>query len=531
MRVSGLPSVALLVLVLAPAAARAQMPDLRAMSGKPLPVADLPVGTVSVRVVREQPANPVAGAVVTAQVTPPGGAARAVSERTGNDGRATFSGLPVGAGFAASVTVDGEALATASFSVPAQGGVRAMLVAGVGAGGAGSDAARAQAHAVQAGDERRFLLGAATGHAAPDPALPAGVLEVELVTPGGTAKPDVEVQLGQVGADGKVRVQVARADARGVARFSGLPITGDVSYAAVVEDEGMRLGTDGFRMPAGAGVRARIRSLERTSDPSVLRLDPRSKVVVDVREDALAVMQSHVFKNVSEKLFVPGDEGLVLPLAEGATGAQELGGGVTIEIREREGAVARVPIPPNAAALFAARVQVGFILKAGGESRVEVRQRMPFGMESPLVLVPVSAGLAVDAPGAKRLADDRDAQGSAVALYELPEIAPGGTLVFTVDGLPQRPRTGQRVAAVLCFALLGWAIVFGRGPRKAARDDRDDRLARLTTRREELFAELVEVERRRRQGEAGLDEPRRVLIGKLESTYRELAKLELGEAI
>ena len=56
--------------------------------------------------------------------------------------------------------------------------------------------------------------------------------------------------------------------------------------------------------------------------------------------------------------------------------------------------------------------------------------------------------------------------------------------------------------------------------------------AQLTDRREKLFAELVTLEQRRRQGQAGdkkdEDARRQELVAKLENVYRELAGVEHG---
>ena len=104
--------------------AGAQMPDARQMSGMPLPVSDLPVGTVTVRVVRGAVTNPLPGEMVTLSV---GGAPQ--SAKTDQDGRATFSGLAVGAHVTASSVVNGEKLDSQQFEVPAAGGIRLALVA------------------------------------------------------------------------------------------------------------------------------------------------------------------------------------------------------------------------------------------------------------------------------------------------------------------------------------------------------------------------------------------------------------------
>jgi hypothetical protein len=62
---------------------------------------------------------------------------------TGPEGRAEFAGLPVGARVHAVAVVDGEQLQSIEFEVPASGGVRTMLAAGVGVGTMVSGAAAA----------------------------------------------------------------------------------------------------------------------------------------------------------------------------------------------------------------------------------------------------------------------------------------------------------------------------------------------------------------------------------------------------
>ncbi len=56
--------------------ALAQMPDLRSISGKPLPVNDVPPGTVVVRVVRQSLANAAVGVEVSATTRAASGDAR-----------------------------------------------------------------------------------------------------------------------------------------------------------------------------------------------------------------------------------------------------------------------------------------------------------------------------------------------------------------------------------------------------------------------------------------------------------------------
>jgi hypothetical protein len=103
---------------------QAQMPDARQMSGVPLPVSDLPVGTVTVRVVRGAMTNVISGQLV--ELT---GGPSTVSAKTNDAGRAEFTGLQPGTRVKASTTVSGERIESQEFAVPAVGGIRVALVA------------------------------------------------------------------------------------------------------------------------------------------------------------------------------------------------------------------------------------------------------------------------------------------------------------------------------------------------------------------------------------------------------------------
>lgn len=115
---------ALLMAMLAGAAltAQAQMPSPKEMSGIPRPDTTVPVGTVSVRVVRggfdkNVPDQPVE---FTIDGTP-----RVVN--TGADGRALVSGVRNGASVVVATTVDGERLESRSFTMSSTGVLLALV--------------------------------------------------------------------------------------------------------------------------------------------------------------------------------------------------------------------------------------------------------------------------------------------------------------------------------------------------------------------------------------------------------------------
>ncbi len=105
-------------------------PEPGQMSGVPLQVGDLPPGIVAVRVIRRNFQDNVSGQVVKLRV---GDGLRLLTSVTGSDGRAQFDGLNVGDRIQIRASVGGENLESQQFQVPAQGGVRLVLVAGVGA--------------------------------------------------------------------------------------------------------------------------------------------------------------------------------------------------------------------------------------------------------------------------------------------------------------------------------------------------------------------------------------------------------------
>jgi hypothetical protein len=110
------------------------MPDPSIMHGRAIPAAELPTGTVTVRVVREQLGNNIVGQDVELTAA---GTARAA--KTDDQGRATFEGLPGGVPGRARTTVGGEELVSEPFTIPTSGGLRVILVAGL------ADAAREKA--------------------------------------------------------------------------------------------------------------------------------------------------------------------------------------------------------------------------------------------------------------------------------------------------------------------------------------------------------------------------------------------------
>jgi hypothetical protein len=409
----------------------------------------------------------------------------------------------------------------------------AALVVPIGLGAATPASAQMAAPAQAAAPDENFAFGAISGAVAPEPGLPVGTLEVTVTTIDGSPIVGREVRLGRVGQDNKVQVDRALTNEGGMARFAGLPTGEGTGYAAVVEHETTRLGTEPFRMATDTGMRGQIRALQRTTDTSALRLHQRSRIIFELREDALAVMQQLVFSNNSDKIVDLGEPGITIPLPSGAVNLQGFEGGAKVDLRPGPGfaAMMHAPVSPNKGAMFASAARFGFVLPAHGARSIEYQQPMPYGLDNPLILIPSDTGFTVQAPGVRELPAENDGQGNMVKLYELPAVPPGGTLALTIGGLPTRDTAGRSIAIGLCIFFLVLALAGARRPGRHF--DSAGVTQKLVQKREGLFSELMELEQTRRQGgqaEPRLDDRRRELVTKLESVYRDLARAERGES-
>ncbi len=114
----------LILLVLSAVNAQAQMPNFREMSGRPLPSADVPPGSLTVRVARGSFDKSVSGHQVDVNID-----GRSVTVTTGADGRALVSGLRAGNSVRVSTMLDGVRLDSQPIPIALTG----MMVALVGA--------------------------------------------------------------------------------------------------------------------------------------------------------------------------------------------------------------------------------------------------------------------------------------------------------------------------------------------------------------------------------------------------------------
>jgi hypothetical protein len=117
-----------LITLAIPLVCSAQTQLVRA-AGMPLPDGALPPGMLTVRVVQGGFSANLPGELIEVDVTGRG----RLSTRTGDDGRAQFAHLPIGATVRALATIGTERFESEAFEMPAESGVRLLFVAEGGA--------------------------------------------------------------------------------------------------------------------------------------------------------------------------------------------------------------------------------------------------------------------------------------------------------------------------------------------------------------------------------------------------------------
>ncbi len=354
-------------LLAVPAFAQVAMPDPSAIAGTPLPAPELPDATVTVRVVRERMGNNVAGQPVTLKV---GGASR--TGTTDDQGRAPFTGIAAGTLVQASATVDGEVLTSQEFPVPAKGGVRVALIAGI------QRAAEAEK--------------AAAAAAAKEPAR-----------------------------------------------------------------------------------------------PGVVEFGPESRIIFEFQNDTLTVFYLlEVLNNARTPIDIGGP--ILMELPTGASGASMMQGSSPSASMRADLLTITGPFAPGKTL-----AQVGFSLPQAGAATV-VQQKWPVALGQLFVAAEKVVGMQMSSP---QLTDSREmtSDGQVFIMGTGGRLNAGDTLVVNLSGMPAHslwPRNVALGAAALVFAVGVWMSL---SP-KSARASED---AKLETRRERLMADVVALERKKRQ--------------------------------
>jgi hypothetical protein len=299
--------VAGVALTAAPASAQ-----IAAALGKPLPSPDLPVGTVSVRIVAGSAASPVVGTDVTLVVNDTPRVAR-----TDSAGRATFGGLPAGANVVAHVNdQDKTDHPSDAFTLPADSGVRLMITTKPWQAGAGGGAPFAGGGGAGMPAPRQL-----SGEPRPEQGDAAGMITVRVSYNDFQDTPEgVPVTLIGYASDDTVSYQVTNTDKAGRVQFTKLDRSGGTSYFALTQlpRNGAvdRLMSLPIVLESQMGVRLVLSSEKRSSTAPVIddlskaepQLDvvPAGKVRVELQGAADAATTIKLFDAETKKELATG---------------------------------------------------------------------------------------------------------------------------------------------------------------------------------------------------------------------------------
>jgi len=231
-----------------------------------------------------------------------------------------------------------------------------------------------------------------------------------------------------------------------------------------------------FSLSADHGAAGELRVPGAPSDSSVLQISNSSKLLIDLREDALAVMENWCSENTSDKIFQAGPAGLAVPLPAGRQQSGPSRAARTWNFRRVR--------PCSCARRF--RTQCARDPSAGSLRVLPAHYRRRQHHHSPahaawnrnpVLMVPESHHLKLEAPGLQAMAPQTDDRGAGMQIFQLASVPRNGVLTLTVSGLPTRASLGKTIATVLVAALVFAALLGLRRPRVEERsEDRRERI-------------------------------------------------------
>jgi len=529
---------ALLLLALAPGAALAQqMPDPRQMSGTPRPDQQVKLGTVTVRLVHGELSKvAAAGTPVHMIALRADGSAERITQPLDEQGRATFDGLAQDGSIAyyAYALLGDDRLESQIITLDKMAGVRLMLVG-------------------RKLDQQGQPIGNPVDEAVSeeDPMKqPAG--EVWVAVAGRGISKDTPVELIEIPAKGSPTSppQVVHAVDGGnqqfVARFADVAGGDGKVYLARLKVGSRYYNSKPFMMRAGSGVGRRILVIDQV----VVSIH----LAAEVEDASLRVQTQYTLQNFQGGPYDPGPDGLELPLPVGAVGGSLSDETGKVKLDPGKRIIWKGVLPPGQSEVIAA---YGMPINDGV---VNFEMAAPLGLFQSTLVISQSPGSASTAITVQVPAGAREVgpipmpvmegeKGRKFHVASNIQVPGGSVLRFTVSGLPQVPRmqkvwqVGAGIVVLLLVALALLLTIFdpfnrragaGKSAGVAATGEGGARasLARrkeLTTRREQLYDELVTLERKRAAQQIDDDRyetNRQAVVSRLTLVLRELDQLD-----
>jgi hypothetical protein len=354
----------------------------------------------------------------------------------------------------------------------------------------------------------------------PDPGLPVGTVSVRVIRGQMTNNvPDqpVEMRVGDA-------IEVVSTDAAGRAVFAAL--APGATATAATELDGVRLESQPFAVPERGGTRLLLVGAGGgDADPLAaveagdVTFGPDSRVAVELGEESVTVFYYLDIVNAGDAPVDPG-EPIRLTLPAGALGTTALG--ESAPSTRVEGAVVSLPGPFRSGVT---PLRLAFALPYTGDS-LALAQTLPVDLEALLLVVEKWGDMNVASDQISRRADmGPDAIGGDTTYIfgAGPRVLAGVPVTFEISGLPHHSQTPAMLALTLAAVML-FAGVWGAAGATGDESGRNRR-KRIEARRDQLFGDLVKLERQRgasRIGATKYASRRGTLIAALEGVYREL---------
>lgn len=441
------------------------MPDISTMSGIPRPDPSVPAGQVVVRVVRGDFAHPMVGTVVKLV-----GAGADRTAPVGEDGRATFTGLPTGGTCTVTATSGEQTLTSQQIPLLPEAGIKVMLVFK---------------------PDEKAALGEHDGVARADKSLPAGTVVISLQDEGGKPLAGAELVVAHGapkagGGDPVIGQSPLTTDDKGEARYVVQANSPAMSEGLLVsfKRDPLTASSQPFQLDPAAGMRLGLRAVARSADMGQVSIRS-SHVIFEISDDAAQVMEVFLVQNAAAAPVDPGPNGLVFSLPAGARGGEPLGQ-VPASFSVANGkAVLRGPIPTGGT-----QIAFGFFLPLT-DVGVELAQTLPVRLDQLQATTSAFPGLVASGPGVKSGAVfTRDGR-SWVPIMGAP-VEAGGTLRLTISGLPRKSPAARYLAVTIALLIAGWGLWAGFGG--AGRGAKSE-VERLEAEKQRLLDELAALER------------------------------------
>jgi hypothetical protein len=314
--------------------------------------------------------------------------------------------------------------------------------------------------------------------------------------------------------------QTVKTDATGHAVVSGLSAGAAIQATATVDGE--RLQSQEFQVPQQGGMVLMLVASDKTAQqqmakdavPGTVVLGNQSRVIIQFEDEVLQVFYLLDIVNGGAAP-VKTASPLVFEMPAGAQNTSVLEGSSPAASAKGPRVTVNGPFAPGSTS-----VQVGFQLPPGDTARVLLP--LPVDYSQPTVIVEKVGAMTLSSAQLPTVREANDA-GKPFVMGMGPTLKAGQAFGFEVTGIPHHPtwpRSLALIIAVLVIAAGAWASL-RRGERSGEAAARQV----LEQRREAIFAQILQIEQKRKRGEAAepdLDARRGTLVTELEKIYGEL---------